>query len=89
LDELLDDAEVPPGLLRGLQPRLESFLQPFVLSMRRDEQRQNARHYVRGLLSCLPDKNVESIACPHDQECQALQKFIGRSPGTTARSRPS
>ena len=30
LDELLDDAEVPPGLLRGVLPRLEAFLQPFV-----------------------------------------------------------
>jgi SRSO17 transposase len=80
LDELLDDAEVPPGLLRGLQPRLESFLQPFVLPLQRDEQRQNARHYVQGLLSCLPDKNVESIAYLHDEERQALQKFIGQSP---------
>jgi len=80
LDEMLDDAEVPPGLLRGLQPRLESFLQPFVLSMQRAEQRQNAHHYVQGLLSCLPDKNVESIAYLHDQERQALQKFIGQSP---------
>jgi SRSO17 transposase len=80
LDEMLEDAEVPPGLLRGLQPRLESFLQPFVGSLQRDEQRHNARHYVQGLLSCLPDKNVESIAYLHDQERQALQKFIGQSP---------
>ena len=29
LDELLDDAEVPPGLLHGVLPRLASFLQPF------------------------------------------------------------
>ena len=29
LDELLDDAEVRPGMLRGLLPRLESFLEPF------------------------------------------------------------
>lgn len=80
LEEMLDDAEVPPGLLRGLQPRLESFLQPFVRSLQRDEQRHNARHYVQGLLSGLPDKNVESIAYLHDQERQALQKFIGQSP---------
>ena len=30
LQELLDDAEVPPGLMRGLPQRLEGFLQPFV-----------------------------------------------------------
>jgi SRSO17 transposase len=80
LDEMLGDAEVPPGLLRGLQPRLEAFLQPFVGSLQRDEQRHNARHYIQGLLSCLPDKNVESIAYLHDQERQGLQKFIGQSP---------
>lgn len=27
-DELLEDAEVHPSLLRGVMPRLESFLQP-------------------------------------------------------------
>ena len=30
LKELLSDAEVPPGLLRGVLPRLEAFLQPLV-----------------------------------------------------------
>ena len=32
LDELLNDAEVPPRLLQGVLPRLEAFLQPFVSS---------------------------------------------------------
>ena len=53
LDELLDDAEVLPGLLRGLLPRLETFLEPFVRSLCCCEQRTNARHYVSGLLSDL------------------------------------
>ena len=37
-------------------------------------------HYVQGLLSHLDKKNVETIAYLHDQERQALQKFIGQSP---------
>src|SRR5438046_7456312 len=80
LDELLEDAQVPPGLLRGVRPRLETFLEPFVVSMTREEQRHNARQYVQGLLSDLDDKNAEAIAYLHDQERQALQKFLGQSP---------
>src|SRR5438105_1326981 len=79
LDELREDAEVPPGLLRGVLPRLESFLEPFVASLSRAEQRHNAQHYVQGLLSDLDDKNAEAIAYLHDQERQALQKFLGQS----------
>lgn len=80
LQELLEDAEVHPSLLRGLFPRLHNFLQPFVASLQRDEQRRNAHCYLQGLLSDLPDKNVEAIAYLHDPERQALQKFIGQSP---------
>jgi SRSO17 transposase len=80
LDELLDDAEVRPGLLRGLLPRLETFLEPFVGSLCCREQRTNARHYVSGLLSDLQSKDAESIAYLHDRERQGLQKFIGQAP---------
>jgi SRSO17 transposase len=80
LDELLDDAEVRPGLLRGLLPRLETFLEPFVESLCCREQRTNAGHYVSGLLSDLKSKDAESIAYLHDRERQGLQKFIGQAP---------
>jgi SRSO17 transposase len=79
LGQLLDDAEVPPGLLRGALPRLEAFLQPFLGSLRLTEQQTNARHYVQGLLSDLKSKDVESIAYLHDRERQGLQKFIGQA----------
>jgi SRSO17 transposase len=78
--ELRQDAEVPPGLLRGLLPRLEEFLGPFVASLQRSEQRHNAHTYAHGLLSDLRDKNAEAIAYLHDQERQALQKFVGQAP---------
>jgi SRSO17 transposase len=79
LDELLSDAEVRPGLLRGVMPRLEAFLQPFADSLPSPEQRTNARHYVQGLLSDLDSKDAESIAYLHDRERQGLQKFIGQA----------
>jgi SRSO17 transposase len=80
LDERLADAEVHPGLLRGMEPRLETFLRPFVAALHIDAQKHNATHYTRGLLANLKAKNVEAIADLHDQERQALQTFIGQSP---------
>jgi SRSO17 transposase len=79
LDELLDDAEVRPSLLRGVLPRLETFLQPFVAALLSPEQQANAKHYVQGLLSDLKGKDVESIAYLHDRERQGLQKFMGQA----------
>src|SRR4051812_27026445 len=79
LRELLRDAEVRPGLLRGLAPRLETFLRPFVASLQTAAQRRNACHYVGGLLSDLGDKNAEAIAYLHDRERQGLQKFLGQA----------
>jgi SRSO17 transposase len=79
LDELLNDAQVRPGLLSGVLPRLETFLQPFVATLQTPERQTNARHYVQGLLSDLPSKDVESIAYLHDRERQGLQKFIGQA----------
>ena len=61
LDELRHDARVPPGLLRGLAPRLDTFLRPFVAALLREEQRDNAGRYVRGLLSNLGAKTAEGI----------------------------
>src|SRR4051812_39898342 len=79
LEELLDDAEVPPGLLRGVLPRLEAFLQPFVQTLSSAEQRTNTRHYLQGLLSDLPAKAPGPTATLHDRERQGLQKFIGQA----------
>ncbi len=79
LDQLLEDAEVRPSVLRGVLPRLDCFLQPFVEALDTPEQKAHAGHYVQGLLSDLKSKDAESIAYLHDQERQGLQKFIGQS----------
>jgi SRSO17 transposase len=80
LDELLDDAVVDPAVLRGMLPRLERFLEPFVASLETAERRSHAHHYVGGLVSDLRRKNVEGVAYLHDEEHQGLQKFIGQNP---------
>jgi hypothetical protein len=51
LGELLDDAEVRPGLLRGVAARLEGFVRPFAESLGSDARHRNATKYIRGLLS--------------------------------------
>ena len=79
LDELLQDAQVDPAVLRGMLPRLDRFLQPFVAALT-DAQRTHAHHYVAGLVSDLDRKNAEGIAYLHDQERQGLQKFLGQAP---------
>jgi SRSO17 transposase len=79
-EELEAAAAFDPGLLRGLLPRLGPFLRPFDRHLSRREQQDNARGYVEGLLSGLRRKNAESIAYHHDQDRQALQKFVGQAP---------
>jgi hypothetical protein len=79
LAELLDDAHVPPTLLRGVLPRLQTFLQPFLTALQTPQQQTNAHHYVQGLLSELGSKDVESIAYLHDRQRQGLQKFMGQA----------
>ena len=79
LDEVRRGARVPPGLLRGLAPRLDTFLRPFVAALTREEQRGNAGQYVRGLVSNLGTKTAEAIAYLHDRDRQGLQKFVGQS----------
>ena len=79
-DQLLADAEVDPRIPRGVLPRLERFLQPFVEHRQRSEQGTHARTYVAGLLSGLDYKNAESIAYLHDQPREPLQQFLGQSP---------
>jgi SRSO17 transposase len=80
LKELLDDATVDPAVLRDMLPRLQCFVQPFAALLATPEQQTHLHEYVCGLVSNLERKNVEEIAYYHDQDRQALQKFIGQIP---------
>jgi SRSO17 transposase len=80
LEEMLEDAEVSPEMLRGLLTRLETFVEPFAAALDEPAQRRHALEYMTGLLSNLEHKTGEAIAYLHDQERQGLQKFIGHVP---------
>jgi hypothetical protein len=66
MEQLLAQAEVPPAVLRGVLPRLERFLEPFVRHLDSRSHRTTAQPYVAGLLSNVKRKNAESIAYLHD-----------------------
>jgi len=80
LEELLDGATVNAAVLRDMLTRLKRFVEPFAVSLATTEQRAHVQEYVAGLVSNVKRKNVESIAYHHDQDRQALQKFIGQIP---------
>jgi SRSO17 transposase len=80
LEQMLAQAEVDPEVMRGLLTRLETFAIPFAESLASPEQRRHAAEYMAGLLSKLERKTGEAIAYLHDQERQALQKFVGFVP---------
>jgi SRSO17 transposase len=80
LDEMMDQAHVSPILLRGVLPRLEEFVEPFVELLTGPEHRRHAAEYITGLMSRLERKTGEGIAYLFDQQRQGLQKFIGEVP---------
>ncbi len=79
LEELLEDAVLDPRIPEGMLDRLERFIKPYVAIMESPAQEQHLWEYVAGLFSDVKRKNAETIAYFHDQDRQALQKFIGQS----------
>jgi len=77
--ELLEECMVAPQVFDRVLPRLEQFMNPFIESLVRKEQCEHASTFVRGLLSDLEHKNVESIAYRFGQERMPLQWFVGTS----------
>lgn len=80
LEQMLAQAVVSPDLMLGLLGRIEDFTRPFAESLSQPEQKRHAAEYMTGLLSKLERKTGEAIAYLHDQERQALQKFLGFVP---------
>ena len=79
LEELLDDAALDSRIPEGMLERLERFAQPFAAIMESDAQRRHLGEYVAGLFSDVKRKNAETIAYLHDQDRQAMQKFVGQT----------
>lgn len=80
LEELLEDAVLDPRIPEGMLDRLERFVEPFAARLTSREQGQHAWEYMAGLFSDVKRKNSETIAYLHDQDRQAMQKFMGQSP---------
>src|SRR3990170_5923443 len=79
LEELLEDAVLDPRIPEGMLDRLGQFAEPFAASLANGPQRQHVWEYMAGLFSDVKRKSAETIAYFHDQDRQALQKFIGQS----------
>ena len=75
--EMLAECEVDAAALAAVADRLATFVEPFARCLTTIAQRAHTRDYVMGLASELERKNVESIAYYHEQDRQALQRFIG------------
>ena len=78
LVELLDDAVLDERIPERMLERLKTFVTPFAACLTGCEQR-HVGEYVGGLFSDVKRKNAETIAYFHDQDRQAMQKFIGQS----------
>ena len=78
--QLLEECQVAPEIFDQVMPRLTTFMAPFIETFCRPEPDQHAQTYIRGLLSDLERKNVESIAYRFGQDRLPLQRFIGWAP---------
>lgn len=76
-EEMLAECEVSPEVFRDMLGRMETFVEPFAALLVRPEQRGHALTCLRGLLSDLKRKNVESMAYRDDQDRRNLQHFVG------------
>src|SRR6266571_2758402 len=75
--QLLEECQVAPEVFEQVLPRLRTFMAPFVDTLQGQAPRAHAQTYVRGLLSDVERKNVESIADHFGQDRLGLQGFIG------------
>lgn len=75
--QLLEECQVAPEIFDQVMPRLTTFMAPFVETLQGQAFTQHAQTYVRGLLSDVERKNVESIAYHVGQNRLGLQGFIG------------
>jgi SRSO17 transposase len=74
---MMAECAVDPALLEGVLPRLQSFVKPFAETLTVPEQQGHVGDYVAGLCSPVGRKTTETIAYFHNQDRQALQRFIG------------
>jgi SRSO17 transposase len=76
-EALLAECEVSPKLIEGMLSRLEAFVEPYARELSNREQRGHLRDFVAGLCAPVERKTSETIAYFHQQDRQALQRFVG------------
>lgn len=74
---LLDDAKLEPETVASCRRHLTPFLERYLPRFYRQEQRDNARIVLEGLLSDLERKTCEPIAIRRGIERKPIQKFVG------------
>lgn len=77
--EILLGAQIPTQEFANWEDELLAFAQPFLDSFYRKEQKDHVVEILKGLLSNLKRKNVESIAYLNDKDRRNLQHFVGES----------
>ena len=75
--QLLEACQVAPEICAQVLPRLHPFLEPCIATLRGQAPRAHAQTSVRGLLSDVERKNVESLADHFGQDRLGLPGFIG------------
>src|SRR5262245_66459173 len=75
--QLLEECQVAPEVFEQVMPRLRAFMAHFVDTLQGQAPRAHAQTDVRGLLSDVDRKNVESIAYQFGQDRVGRQGFIG------------
>ena len=77
LDEMMEQSEVSPELLRDLLPRLNQFVQPFLKDLVGPEPSRPAAASLRGWVSKLQGQTGAGMAYLHTQQRQCIQKVLG------------
>jgi len=79
MQELKLECKLSTNTMYLAASRLDAFMQPFLVSYRRQKQESHAISFVQGLCSDLEHKNNESIAYLFGLDRKAIQHFIGES----------
>jgi SRSO17 transposase len=78
-NEIVQDAQIDTTEIENALMRLANFVRPFAKCMGRIELQGHCLTAIKGLLSGLQRKNIESVAYQHGQHRRALQRFIGEA----------
>ena len=77
-ESILNGCLLTPCDYANVLERFESFIVPFIRHIKPVSRQKKIKDYMKGLMSDVERKNVESIAYYHGADRQQLQKFIGQ-----------